>query len=425
MEKDIITALLEWNPWFEEEMPSDLVGIPRAYDMLSYLKIPEIKILEGVRRSGKSTLLYQIVRDATEQGKKSLYINFDDTQLQQHSLSDIYHAFLQKSSVDYLLLDEVQSCEDWVPFVRKCYDRKQLEQIWITGSNSSLIKEEYADLLTGRNIKIDIAPLSFSEFLPFKDLGDLNLPISRTREAQVKTLFDNYLHNGAFPAIASRTVYQRELLNSYFDDFIYKDIASRHDVNIAKLKDLAIYCMTNATKPFSFRKIGEALGIHPNTVNDYITYMKDVFLFDEISKFDYSLKNQHRNDKKLYPIDTGLANAISFRFSEDKGRLLENTVYRHLKRLGHDVYFHRDKKECDFLVKKELEITHAIQVTCSLANPEKKQRELDGLIDAIKAHQPEQAMILTLDETDTFDINCEGKTYQVIVKPVWEWMLEV
>ena len=104
--------------------------------------------------------------------------------------------------------------------------------------------------------------------------------------------------------------------------------------------------------------------------------------------------------------------------------MLENVVYQHLKLLEHDVYFHRDKKECDFLIKRDLEITHAIQVTCSLAEPEKKQRELDGLIDAIKAHQPEQAMILTLDESDTFNINCDGKTYQVIVKPVWEWMLE-
>lgn len=423
MSSEIISTLLEWNPWFEGEVPASLVGIQRDYDVMAYLAIPEIKILEGVRRSGKSTLLYQIVQHATQQQKKVLYINFDDDLLQQHSLADIYYAFLQYSQVDYLLIDEIQQCRDWVPTVRKFYDRREIEQIWITGSNSSLISKEYAELLTGRNIKIAISPLSFSEFLRFKSIGNSQLPLSPQRRAEVIKQFNDYLTTGAFPAIALRPVFQRELLNNYFEDFIYKDIATRHTVNITKLRDLALYLATNSAKLFSYRKVAHALGLHTNTVNDYISHMREVFLFDEVYKFDYSLKSQYLTEKKVYMIDTGLANTVSFRFSEDKGRMLETLVHSQLKRLGHEIYFHRDKHECDFIVKQGLDITQVIQVTCSLADPNTRERELAGLQDALRVYPQAQGLILTLDEEENASVTVDGKQQDVIIQPVWQWML--
>ena len=116
---------------------------------------------------------------------------------------------------------------------------------------------------------------------------------------------------------------QKELLISYFEDFIYKDIASRHEVNLIKIKELGIYLATNSAKFFSYRGCAAALGMHPQTIMDYCSYFYEIFLFNELYKFDYSLKNQIGSDKKIYIADTGLANAISFRFSEDHGRILE------------------------------------------------------------------------------------------------------
>lgn len=424
MSDAIISALLEWNPWLEAGVPEELVGIRREYDLIAYLSIPEIKILEGVRRSGKSTLLYQIVHHAVAHGKSVLYVNFEDELLKTYSLSEIYYAFLQRSSIDYLLIDEIQQCKDWVPFIRKSYDRRELEQIWITGSNSSLIKKEYAELLTGRNIKLTIMPLSFSEYLAFKDLKQIKLPVSKPRESQIQHFFTEYLHTGAFPGIALRPVFQRELLTSYFEDFLYKDIATRYDVNPAKLKNLAIYLATNSTKTVSYRNIANVLGLHPNTVGDYIAYMNEVFLFDEIHKFDYSLKTQYSNNKKIYMIDTGLANAVSFRFSEDKGRILETCVYLHLKRLGHEIYFHHGKKECDFIIKKGNEITQVIQVTTSLADPDTKNREYAGLLEAMETFQLPSGLILTLEESGTSEHLVNDRANQITVKPVWKWILE-
>lgn len=424
MNDEIVSALLEWNPWLEGDLPEELLGIARDYDITKYIAIPEIKILEGVRRSGKSTLIYQIVQHGLNHGKKVLYVNFDDEVLRKYSLSDIYYAYLQRGKVEYLLLDEIQHCGEWVPFIRKSYDRKVFAQIWITGSNSSLINKEYAELLTGRNLKVRIHPLSFSEFCRFKDLGVINLPVTRDLESKIKNLFDQYLALGAFPAIALRPTLQRELLTNYFDDFIYKDIAKRHNVKTEKLKDLAIYMATNSAKNISHRRIVTALNLHKNTVKEYISYMQEVFLFDDLFKFDYSLAKQYINEKKNYIVDTGLANAVSFRFSEDLGRILETVVYCALKRSYSQIYFHKDKHECDFIIKDDLEITTAIQVTVSLKDPDTKQRELDGIIDAMKKYKLDSGLILTKDENGTLEQEVDGKICTISIQPIWKWLLQ-
>lgn len=189
MHDAIIAALIDWNPWLEGPFPKELMGIERDYPISTFLAIPEIKILEGVRRSGKSTLLYQVVDHALQEGKKVLYINFEDEVLKRYSLSEIYYAYLQRAPVNYLLIDEIQHCIDWVPFIRKFYDRKIFDQIWITGSNTSLITKEYSEMLTGRNIKLLIMPLSFIEYLRFNGLSSIQRPLSREREVEIKKIF--------------------------------------------------------------------------------------------------------------------------------------------------------------------------------------------------------------------------------------------
>lgn len=425
MSSEIISALLEWNPWLDSTFPEVLLGIAREYDITRYIAIPEIKILEGVRRSGKSTLLYQIAQKGMLNGKHVLYINFDDEILRKHSLSDIYYAYLQHGTIDYLLLDEIQHCAEWVPFIRKSYDRKIFEQIWITGSNSSLINKEYAELLTGRNLKIRIHTLSFSEYLRFSGAGIIKLPVSKEREAKAKQQFNQYINIGAFPAIVLRPVFQRELLINYFDDFIYKDITKRHQVDSSKMKDLAIYLATHSAKNYSYRSVATALKLHPNTVNEYISYLQEIFLFDELYKFDYSLKKQYIHDKKLYMVDTGLANAVSFRFSEDLGRMLETVVFNALKRLYSEIYFHKEKYECDFIIKERLEITAALQVTVSLQNSDTAERELNGMVEAMRIYKLKIGLILTENENGEKELEIDGKKYKIIIKPIWKWLLEL
>jgi predicted AAA+ superfamily ATPase len=422
MFNNIIQALLDWNPWINGTFPEELSGWPRDYHILSYLDVPEIKILEGARRVGKSTLLYQVVEKVLQMDSRVLYINFEDEVLKRYSLSEVIKTYQQHSEIEYLFIDEIQQCNEWVPFIRKLYDLRQIKQIWISGSNSSLIKQEYASLLTGRNLAIDIYPLSFKEYLAFHncDYGD---KFEFTKINEIKKHFDAYFEWGGFPAVALRKIYQKELLINYFDDFIYKDIASRYDVNLIKLKELGIYLASNSAKLFSYRNIAKVLGLHPNTVMDYCNYFKETFLFRELHKFDFSLKTQLSHDKKIYALDTGLARAVSFRFSEETGRILENIVYIELLRRKKEIYFHKQKSECDFIIKRDLHIVEAIQVTKTLLDPVTKKREIAGLIEAMTVANLKQGLILTLEEQGEEHITIDGTIYQITIMPIWKWLI--
>lgn len=423
VKENIIKALNDWNPWFQGVFPQELRGYTRDYPIFEYLNLAEIKILEGARRVGKSTLLYQVIEHVLTENNKVLYINFDDAELYQYSLKTIVETYLEVNSFDFLFLDEIQHCTDWVHYVRNMYDRKAVKQIWITGSNTSFIKKEYKTLLSGRNITLSIYPLSFREYLRFKECDVDEKNYSTAKEIQIKRHLTEYLVFGAFPAIALREVYQKELLISYFEDFIYKDIATRYNVNNSKLKDLGIYLATNSAKLFSYRKIAMALAVHVNTISDYIAYYKEVFLFTELYKFDYSLKAQFGSEKKIYCADTGLAAAISFLFSDDKGRMLENLVHNELKRRHQDIYFHKYKKECDFIIKTQLEITQAIQVCHSLTDNDTKQRELHGLMDALHYYPKAKGLIITADEKGEQCVNVGTKEHVIEIIPLWKWLL--
>lgn len=423
MKDEILKALNDWNPWFTGQFPQELRGYSRDYNILDYTQLEEIKVLEGARRVGKSTLLYQVIEHLLAQAHKVLYVNFDDEELRKYSLKTIIQTFLEKDSFDCLLLDEIQHCQEWVHYLRNIYDRKELKQIWLTGSNSSLIKKEFETLLSGRNITIPIHPLSFKEYLYFKQCKFSLQTSSSQKEIEIKKHFNNYLNFGAFPAIALRQVLQKELLINYFEDFIYKDIAARYDVNTSKLKDLGIYLATNSAQIFSYRNIANSLAMHTNTVTDYIFYFKEIFLFDELYKFDYSLQGQFGSDKKSYCLDTGLAAAISFRFSDNKGQRLENLVYNELKRRRHEIYFHKQKKECDFLIKQNLKIAQLIQVCANLADPATKQRELQSLSEALQIYPEAEALILTADDNDQEQLTLGSKTHSIKIIPIWKWLL--
>ncbi len=423
MNEEIFQALLEWNPWFEGEFPLSLLGVKREYNILSYLEIEEIKILIGARRVGKSTLLYQVIKAGLDNKKRVLYINFQDEVLSKYTLSEIYYCFLERSNIDYLILDEVQNCKEWVHFIRKMYDGKKLEQIWISGSNSKLIKKDYAEILTGRNLTIKIAPLSFLEFLSFKKFESTDLPFSLEKQANVKRLFSEFLRYGAFPAVVLRETYKTELLQNYYEDFIYKDIASRHDVMASKVKDLGIYLASNISKIYSYRNISKFLGIHQQTATDYISYLEETYIFDIIHRFDYSLKTQHSYDKKTYMVDVGMAGAISFSFSQNLGRILENVVYSELKRHKFEIYYHKEFRECDFIIKKGIEIILAIQVCSNLSNEETFEREVEGLLEAMLEHNLQKGYILTLDQEDHRLIEKNGTSFEVIIQPTWKWLL--
>ncbi|MFQ5621739.1 MAG: ATP-binding protein, partial [Candidatus Nanoarchaeia archaeon] len=241
---------------------------------------------------------------------------------------------------------------------------------------------------------------------------------------QLKQCFTKYLHYGGFPRVVLEkdVALKQELLKNYFQTIYLKDIIYPHNLrNNKDVFDLLFFMLSNAGKPFSYTSISKVLKIAVDTVKEYVKYAEEAYLMSAVTKYDPSVKKQIINPKKFYCIDTGMINAAAFQFSENRGRLLENLVYETLIRTGADVYYHKEQQECDFVIKKGLKITEAVQVTLSLKDPATRKRELKGLLEAMDKYKLKEGLIITENEQETFT---EGdKT--ITVKSAYRWLQEI
>lgn len=421
--------LIEWNPWWEtKEVPEELKAKPRPKykQLVNSIEIKEITIITGVRRSGKSTLMYQMIDSLLKKGiapAQILFVNLEDKKLIKDSLQDIYSGYRQDINLDkkaYVFFDEIHKKDEWEAWIRKKYDLKTRDKFVISGSCSYLLKREYSTLLTGRNVTFEVMPLSFEEFLLFNNIlvekSNLKkgLLLEKTKRGIMKGL-DEYLTLGGFPEVVLKPKnFKTKLLEQYFDDILYKDIIDRYNLNSQKTKDLALYLITNFTSLISLRNLRNSLKISYDTIKDYISYYIESFLFFTVDHFSYSFKEQKTLASKVYCIDNGLRNAVSFKFSKDEGKLAENCVFIQLKRQNNYAYYWKNQNEVDFIIKKADYSIEAINVSYT---DEINEREIKGLQEFKK--QNKKTRKLTLITKDT-----EKKENGIEYIPLWKWLLE-
>ena len=424
-----IEKLNKWNHCLEDiSLLEKLKGKERPIYklLLNSIKIKEITIITGVRRSGKSTLMYQMISNLLKTGikpKQILFVNLEDKKLIENSLDDIYLSYRENINADeraFIFLDEIHKKDGWESWIRKKYDLKTEDKFVISGSCSYLLKKEYSTLLTGRNITFEVFPLNFREFLLFKNIEiDVEKIKGRVVLEKTKILIKkelkNYLELGGFPAVLEKPEeYKKELLEQYFDDIIYKDIVDRFNLNSQKTKDIALFFMTNFTSLASLRNIRNSLKISYDTVKDYLSYFKEAFLFFTLDHFSYSFKEQKTRASKVYCIDNGLRNAVSFKFSKDLGKLAENIVFVELKRREKDVYYWQNKGEVDFIIKNKDNSLEAMNV--SFTN-EINDREVKSLSEFKKEYKTKIKEIIII----TNDLEKKEKGIEFI--PLWKWLL--
>lgn len=419
--------------WKEFEIPKVLPrnkSINLDHDLIS--------AVTGPRRAGKTYLCFQKIKKLLDEGisrENILYINFEDDRLLGAKIEDarkLLDAFYELSEINndqkiYLFLDEIQNVDDWDAWVRRLHDAEKDLKIVITGSSSKFLSKEISTKLRGRVYEIEVYPLSFEEYLEWKNI-EFNLKTvsySKKRSGILKE-FREYLKQGGYPALfMNPSLPQDELLQNYFDSMILKDVAERHNIDsIKKLELLAKFLFESTTKQISYTKLTNkfnSLGfdISKNTVIEYISHLEDAYLFFQNLKYEYSLTKQLGAIKKVYCIDNGLLNAVSFKFSEDYGKLLENLVFIRLKSLSNDVYYWKGNYECDFVVKEKNEVKDAIQV-CYNLNKSNRERELNGVMEAMDKFNLDRGLILTYDQKD--ELEKDKKTIEV--KPTWKWLLE-
>ena len=324
-------------------------------------------IITGLRRCGKSTLMLQLMNS---QNEKILYLNFEDIRLVDFDQRDFIRLrqVISEMGVKKLYFDEIQLLEKWEIFVHQLLNEEY--QVFITGSNASLLSKELGTHLTGRHLSYELMPFSFSEFLAYHN----EIPTSE----QLK----KYTKIGGMPEYVKHQ--EPQILLNLVNDILYRDIAVRHSLrDIETLKKLTIYLLTNIGKLVSANKLTDTFGLKSTTtILDYFGFLSNSYVVEFMPMFSYSLKVQNRNPKKVYSLDNGIANIISLSFSEDNGRKLENLVYQQLRRQGKELSYFKGKKECDFVVRSNNQSIELIQV-CYELNIDNKDREINGLLEAM------------------------------------------
>lgn len=413
--KDLLRQVI-----YEQHALNEPLGVKRKI-VQEQVYAPEVLVISGVRRCGKSVLLQQIRAEQTEQ---DYCLCFDDDRLLHFEVSDFQlmcDVFAEDFGIQKTFyLDEVQLIEGWEHFVDRLYNHHN--KVFITGSNAHLLSKELGTLLTGRHLTQELWPMSLTEFMELRNETWQKEDLYTTAgKAKLINLQNAYLREGGFPQYlqTKNPRYLKELYN----DIIYRDIVARHKLSSDRqIREMAYYLASNFTHRFTYLSVAKANGIKSSeTVQDYIRYLEEAYLVGVLTKYDNKVGEQLKSPKKIYFIDNGLVGQIGFTFSGNMGPRLENAVYVELRRREQEAFYYHDKQECDFVVRENAHITKAYQVTTSLADADTRQREINGLVAAMDAFDLKEGVIITLDETEELTLDKGRKIYVI---PFYRWVFE-
>ncbi len=385
--------------------------------VLRQLTAKEVVVLNGVRRSGKSTLMAQIIAHLLANHippKQILRINFEEPLFALEYgiplLEQIYRTYREKIcpvGKCWLFLDEVQNVPEWELWVRGRIETEDVK-IFITGSSARMLSREIGTRLTGRQLSFEVHPLSFREFLHFNDIrvaGELDYV---TQLPTIRNQFQNYLRYGGFPEVVLKPEEADKalLLKHYFEDILYRDVAARHEIrDTANLLNLAVYLLTQTARLTSIHKLKNNFSISQDKTENYVSAILESFLIFQLKKFSFSLKNMQRAGFKPYAIDTGLRNRVAFSFSEDIGWLVENLIFSHLRRSHDEIYFDAHDAETDFVVKQGMNITQRIQIWYDdPAVSVIPARELAAFKTVNRYYRHASCLLITNDYEDTIEV---------------------
>lgn len=388
------------------------------------LNSPQAQIVIGVRRSGKSTLCYQAMKNANV---KCAYVNFDDERLyglQTNQLNDVLEVLYKiYGDFNYLFLDELQNIEGWYLFVNRMLRKKM--HVIVTGSNAKLLSGELATHLTGRNKEIELYPFSFLEFCMMKSV-DISRKTTKS-EAFRRAAFDEYMRGGGFPELLSISD-SRSYIKTLVENILMRDIEQRYKITYkAAFVKMANHLLNVSPTIVVYKDLANIFHFKSvHTAQNYVDYLKQAYLLIGVSR--YSRKSKIRVAReKVYAVDVALMNQRENAFAgENLGHRLETTVLVHLirkcKMEGWDVYYLNERNaECDFVVCKGSTVIQCIQVSYDITSERTRKREIKGLVVAAKETRCDNLLLLTDHESGQEQEN----GHQIKIQPVYEWCLEL
>ncbi|MEW6203056.1 MAG: ATP-binding protein [bacterium] len=413
-------------------------GIPRRLAVKTIRGKATVCI--GVRRSGKSTFMFQIIQRLLDRGvsrQNILYLNFHDDRLhdlRRNSLNAITEAYFslypekKNSETVYCFFDEIQAVSGWESFVERLMRAEKCE-VYLTGSSAKMLSREIATQMRGRALSWEIFPFSFREYLDFKGI-DAAAPMPTKKRMIVQKAFQDYWETGGFPEVAGLDRSLRiKIHQEYFQAILFRDLVERHDVAHPRaVNDLTHRLMDNIASLYSINSLTgylKTLGhkAPKSAVSDYIGWFEDAYFLFTVRLYDASLARSHANPKKIYCVDNAMVTSVSSGILVNSGHLLENIVFTALRRCFPEIYYYKTKtgKEVDFIVPKRGRSRMLVQVCESLADPKTRKREIEALVEAMAEQKLKSATIVTRNESE--QIKTESGAINVV--PAWRFLLDM
>lgn len=393
--------------------------------------------IAGVRRSGKTYLMYQLIGEREEE--KAYYINYEDERIINPSIEDLSNLLptiretFEVEKPIFLFVDEVQNAENWEKWARRMAEKKDVFLI-LSGSSSKLTSREIATSLRGRALTTYLFPLSFEEFLDFKEVEyeKDNIEYS-SNKPDIRRHFHEYLKYGGFPEVVLEEDKRRKLriLREYFSTIVARDIVERYSIDrVRVLETFMKFLVNNFARKISFSKAENwlnSLGLKTSksTLIRYFDHMKKSFFLFDTTIFSGSVKDRLQYPRKVYLIDNGFAESLTERFDLDRGWFFENevgiTLYREIVSNPNKEfhYWESGDKEVDFVLKDSTRTEGLIQV-CSDLNERNREREVGNLLEASEDLECDNLMVITDDYIG--EEKADGKKIKFV--PLWKWLLE-
>ena len=416
MEKDIIKQII----LNQQEFISQVKLLPRKVSIEENGNY----VFVGIRRAGKTYMLYQHILQLLKDGhskQEILFINFEDeriTDIKKEELHLIVECYKEMFAFEPIIfLDEMQNIEGWEHFARRLADEKR--QVFITGSNAHMLSREIASTLGGRYLMQEIYPFSFTEYLEYNHITlDTHWHLAPIRTDVVR-LFEGYFYNGGLPESFSYTD-KRAWLTSLYQKILYSDIVIRNNVrNEQSLRLLVRKLADSVLQPIAIKRLqnilqGDGSKVTRETISSYLGYLHDAYLIFSLCNFNDSIP-QRKGTKKYYFYDNGILNLFLF---QPETKLLENIVAIHLyKQYGEALFYYNKNVEVDFVVP---DAGLAIQVSYSLRDEQTRNREVNALVSLSRFMNISTALIISKDQEETI----EQDEVNIKVIPAWKWLTE-
>ncbi|MCE1226266.1 MAG: ATP-binding protein [Geobacteraceae bacterium] len=402
----------------------------------------------GVRRSGKSTCLFQIMQSLLDSGvsrQNILYLNFFDDRLHplQHGgigmVADAYYSLYpgkKQQETVYIFLDEIQMVADWEPFADRLLRTEKCE-LYLTGSSARMLSKELATQMRGRALTWELFPFSFKEFLEADGIKN-DTPFSTKERLLVQNRFEAYWEAGGFPEVISLDRRLRlKIHQEYFHTILYRDLVERNNISHPQaVLDLAYWLMDNIASLYTINSLTGYLKSRghkapKSAVTEYLEWFEDAYFLFTVRLFDASLSRSNVNPKKIYCVDHGLVRSVSSGILANTGHLLENLVFTALRRVSSAIFYYRTRsgKEVDFIVLMPARGRSAepgqarllVQVCETMADLATRKRELAALHEAMTELESTHATVVTRHDDEII----ENDNRRITVVPAWKWLLEI